>query len=276
MLSNQRLETELIHRYAQYNIRGEWFSYNDDLKNLARGIYNGAYVNEGSKSYVVLYRDTPYSATDPCPFCCLHHNYGIGDGHRAAHCPTNSGRPFVSTPSGQLLLRDNGYIIKIRNPRSTELPEVPKRRAVSKTRLNAYVNLLAFAVNKFIELNVFSLDPSTKPPKDGSALLVDYPDGTPCKIRCYDAGYDEVGLQVLYGVKTLDPPVYTFISRQSKEICSAHATGWLERRSGKYLQIPVNSTYVDLYCEQGLCQHLADFEIKPVGNSFEMQGPFHI
>ena len=273
---SQSLETKLIHRYAEYQIRGEWFSYNLDLNNLAKGIYDGEYLTEGSRSYVILYRDTPRSPTDPCPFCCLRHNHGIGDGHRAGHCATNSGRSFVSLPSGQILYRDHGYFIKTRNPNSTELLKERMLRAVSKTRLNTYANLLTFAVNKFIEFDVFTLDPSTKPPEGGATLLVDYPDGTPCKVRCYDAGYDEVGLQVLYGIKKPDPPVYTFVSRQSKEICSVHATGWLERKTGKYLQIPINSTSVDLYCGQKLCKHLAELEIKPILNSFHNRGPFHL
>ena len=276
MLGNQRLETKLFHRFAQYHIRGEWFLHSDDLENLAKGIYNGEYFSEDNRRYVVLYRDTPKSATDPCPFCCLRHNHGIGDGHRVEHCPTKIGRSSVSLPSGQLLYRDHGYIIKTRNPNSTELSNQRKRRLVSKTRLSIYSNLLSFAVNKFIEMNVFTLDPSTKPPEGGCELLVVYPDGTPCKIRCYDAGYDEVGLQVLYGIKASDPPVYTFISRDSKEICSVHATGWLERKTGQYLQIPINSTSVELYCEKGLCQHLSELEIKPIKNSFKTRGPFHL
>jgi hypothetical protein len=100
--------------------------------------------------------------------------------------------------------------------------------------------------------------------------------GTPCKIRCYDAGYGEIGIQVLYGIKTPGPPVYTFVSPQSKEICAAHATGWLERRAGKYLQIPVNETSVELFCEKLVSQDLADHEIQPIANSFAKSGPFHL
>ena len=46
--------------------------------------------------------------------------------------------------------------------------------------------------------------------------------------------------------------------------------------TGKYLQIPFNSTSADLYCEQGVHQNLAEFEIKPAMNSFKMRGPFHL
>jgi hypothetical protein len=146
---------------------------------------------------------------------------------------------------------------------------------VSKVRLRAFANLLTFAANKFIESNVFTLDPTTVPPKGGVELLTKYLDGTPCKIRCFDAGYGEVGIQILYGIKDSNPPLYSFVSRQSKEICCAHATGWLERRTSKHLQIPVNTTSLELFCEKHVCQKLADIEVRPPANSFEKQGPFH-
>ena len=276
MLGHQRLETELLSRFSLFHIRGEWFSYNDELNNLARGIYDGEYLTDNGRHYLVLYRDTQQSATDPCPFCCLRHNHGIGDGHRGEHCPSNSGREAVSSPSGQVLYRKHGYFIKTKDPNSNEMPTMKIRRVVSKDRLSVFSNLLAFAVNKFIEMNVFSLETSTRPPKGGATLFVNYPDGTPCKIRCYDAGYDEVGVQILYGIKTSDPPVHTFVSRDSKEICSAHASGWLERKTDKYLQIPANSTSVNLYCERRVCKHIAGIEIEPINSSFEMHGPFHL
>lgn len=34
----------------------------------------------------ILYRDTPYTHTDPCPFCGEEHFHGDTDGHRALHC----------------------------------------------------------------------------------------------------------------------------------------------------------------------------------------------
>ncbi|GAB6147450.1 GIY-YIG nuclease family protein [Desulfocicer niacini] len=275
MPGHQRLETELIHRFSSYHIRGEWFSYNDELYNLAKGIYAGEYITENDRHYVILYRDTQRSATDPCSFCCFQHNHGLGDGHRVGHCPSKIGRETITLPSGQKLHRKHGYIIKTRNLNSTERPEEPIKRAVNKTRLSVFSNLLAFAVNQFIDMNIFTLETSTKPPEGGTTLLVNYPDGTPCKIRCYDAGYDEVGIQVLYGIKAADPPIYTFVSRDSRSLCSAHASGWLERRSGQYLQIPENSTSIELYCEKDVLQQIAQVPISPINNSFGMRGPFH-
>jgi hypothetical protein len=91
-----------------------------------------------------------------------------------------------------------------------------------------------------------------------------------------DAGYGEIGIKVLYGIKCADPSMYTFVSRQSKEICSAHATGWLERVVGKYLQIPVESTDIELYCEKHVFKQLAEIEIRPIADAFEKHGPFHL
>ena len=123
---------------------------------------------------------------------------------------------------------------------------------------------------------MFTLDPVTSPTKGGVELHVEYSDGTPCKIRCNDAGYGEIGLKILYGIKDIDPPIYSFVSRQSKEICSAHATGWLERRRGKYLQIPMNSTSIELYCEKQFSKQLAELEVRPIADSFKKHGPFHL
>lgn len=272
---DQKLETAPQKRFSSYRLSGEWFSYNDELYNLAKGVFDVEYEKHGDRNYLVLYRQTTKAKTDPCPFCLAAHTHGVGDGHRVEHCLPQYGRSSILTPDGTSLYRDHGYIIKTRDPNVPPLIK-PKYNHVSKVRLKAFANLLTFATNKFIESNIFTLDPETILPKGGIELLVKYSDGTPCKIRCNDAGYGEVGLNILYGIKNCDPPMYTFVSRQSKEICSAHATGWLERRAGKYLQIPADSTSIELYCEKHAFKQLADLEIKPIADSFEKQGPFHL
>lgn len=272
---NQRLETVLLKRFSPYHLSGEWFAFNDELYNLAKGIFDVEYEKIGEQNYLVLYRQTTMAETDPCPFCLASHSHGDGDGHRVAHCLPQYGRSSIVTTDGTILHRDHGYIIKARDSFGPD-PKEPRYNRVSKVRLRIFANLLTFATNKFIESNIFSLDPATIPPKGGVELLLEYPDGTPCKIRCNDAGLGEVGINVLYGIKNPNPPMYTFVSRQSKEICSAHATGWLQRRVGKYLQIPAKSTSIELYCEKHVCNKLADLEIRPIADSFEKQGPFHL
>ncbi len=133
--------------------------------------------------------------------------------------------------------------------------------------------LSTFATNTFLEKEIFTLEPSSNPPKGGVTLLVDYPDGTPCKIRCNNAGHGEIGIHVLYAIKQPNRPVYTFISKQSKEICSVHAGGWLERTTSKFLQIPPNATSIELFCEDFVRQYLAELEIMPIANSFKKNGP---
>lgn len=272
---NQRLETNLLKRFSSYQLLGEWFTFNDELYNLARGIFDVEYEKHGDRNYLILYRQTTKAMTDPCPFCLIPHSHGIGDGHRVEHCLPQYGRSSILTTDGTTLYRDHGYIIKTRDPNG-QPPREPRYNRVSKVRLRIFANLLTFATNKFIESNIFTLGPATIPPKGGVELLVEYPDRTPCKIRCNDAGYGEVGIKVLYGIKSVDPPMYTFVSRQSKEICSAHATGWLERRVGKYLQIPADSTSIELYCERQVYKQLAEIEVRPIADSFEKQGPFHL
>jgi hypothetical protein len=154
---------------------------------------------------------------------------------------------------GTTLYRDDGYIIITRDPDGLP-PKEPRHNRVSAVRIKVFTNLLTFATNKFIESDIFTLDPVTILPKEGVELLVAYPDGTSCKIRCNDSGYGEVGINILYGIKCDNPPMYTFVSKDSKEICSAHATGWLERREGKYLQVPLGTTSIELYCEKNICK----------------------
>jgi hypothetical protein len=272
---NQSLETWLLKRFSPYKISGEWFTFNDELNNIARGIFDVEYERHGDRNYLVLYRQTPKAKTDPCPFCLVMHSHGLGDGHRVEHCSPQYGRSSILTKDGTTLYRDHGYIVKTRDPNGPS-PEKQRYNRVSKARLQAFANLLTFATNKFIESKFFTLDPATIPPKDGVELLVEYPNGTPCKIRCNDAGYSEVGINILYGIKCADPPMYTFVSRQSKEICSAHATGWLERRDGKYLQIPAASTDIEFYCEKHVCEQLTALNIQPIADSFKKNGPFHL
>ncbi|HEX9080214.1 MAG TPA: hypothetical protein VF795_11525, partial [Desulfuromonadaceae bacterium] len=275
ILGNQSLEISLQKRFSSYRLQGEWFSFNKELNNLAKGIFDVAYERLGDRDYLVLFRQTDKSKTEYCPFCLAQHTHGVGDGHRTAHCPPQYGRECITTIDGTILHREHGYIIKSRDPEGVP-PQLRRTNRVSKNRLQVFANLLTFATNKFIESNIFTLDPATVPPQGGVELFVEYPDGTPCKIRCNDAGYGEVGINILYNIKTTDPPMYTFVSRQSKEICSAHATGWLERNVGKYLQIPAASTSAELYCEKHIFKKLAELEVLPIANSFEKQGPFHL
>ena len=273
--ANQSYETALLKRFSSYRISGEWLSFNDELYNLARGVFDVEYEKHGDRNYLILYRQTPKSRTDPCPFCLAMHSHGLGDGHRVEHCIPQCGRLSILTADGTTLYRDHGYIIKTRNPEGPP-PIKPRDNRVSQVRLRGFANLLTFATNKFIESNIFTLDPDTIPPKGGVELFVEYPDGTPCKIRCNDAGYGEVGINVLYGIKCTNPPMYTFVSRESKEICSAHAAGWLERKAGKYLQIPTESTSIEYYCEKNICKQLAELEVQPHADSFEKRGPLHL
>jgi hypothetical protein len=272
---NQSLETALLKRFAPYKILSEWFAFNDELYSIARGIFDVEYERHDDRNYLVLYRQTPKSKTDPCPFCLAMHSHGFGDGHRVKHCVPQYGRSSILTTDGTTLYRDHGDIVKTRDPDGPP-PRKQRNNRVSEVRLRGFANLLTFAANKFIESNIFTLDPATIPPKRGVELLVEYPDGTPCKIGCNDSGYGEVGIKVLYGIKSDNPPMYTSVSRQSKEICSAHATGWLERRAGKYLQIPASSTSIAFYCENHVCKRLAELEVRPIADSFEKQGLFHL
>jgi hypothetical protein len=97
VLVTQSLETALLNRFSAYRMRGEWFAFNDELYNLARGIFDVEYKKHNDRNYLVLYRQTPESRTDPCPFCFALHNHSIGDGHRVKHCHPKYSRSSIVT-----------------------------------------------------------------------------------------------------------------------------------------------------------------------------------
>lgn len=114
--ANQRLESALLKRFAPFNMLGEWFAFNDELYNLARGVFDVEYETNNDKNYLVLYRQTHNAETEPCPFCLAMHSHGSDDGHRVTHCFPQYGRPSILTTDGTSLHRDHGYIIKTRDP----------------------------------------------------------------------------------------------------------------------------------------------------------------
>jgi hypothetical protein len=70
-----------------------------------------------SRPYAVLWRDTPESKTDPCPFCGkehIHSGGADGDGHRVAHCGKDNVREEAQAEDGTVLRRSHGYIIRSR------------------------------------------------------------------------------------------------------------------------------------------------------------------
>lgn len=68
----------------------------------------------GTNPLLILYRDTQTSDTDKCPFCGSNHTHGTGDGHRVAHCETESKKSVIAD-DGTELFQSNGYVIRSRN-----------------------------------------------------------------------------------------------------------------------------------------------------------------
>ena len=69
--------------------------------------------------YLVLWRDTPRSYTDPCPFCSHRHLHTSEDGHRASHCPLGEDKRLTLS-DGTTVYAFDGYIVRTRpQPRAS-------------------------------------------------------------------------------------------------------------------------------------------------------------
>lgn len=64
----------------------------------------------GETPVLILRRDKGDELTHICPFCGTKHIHGTSDGHRIAHCSTDS-KENVQAPDGQFLFKSDGYIL---------------------------------------------------------------------------------------------------------------------------------------------------------------------
>ena len=60
---------------------------------------------------LILARKTGYKETDKCPFCKKTHIHGTAEGHRVAHCSSESVAMCIAA-DGVVLKKSNGYIIR--------------------------------------------------------------------------------------------------------------------------------------------------------------------
>ena len=86
-----------------------------DPHGFVKNIQIAEYETDGNRSWTVLWRDSEDSKTDHCPFCGERHIYGIGDGHRGAHC--TGGKTEIYAKDGTVLYQKHGYIIRTRSKR---------------------------------------------------------------------------------------------------------------------------------------------------------------
>ena len=70
-------------------------------------------------AFLVLWRNTPQSRTDACPYCRKRHLHTPEDGHRSSHCPLSENKK-LTLPHGITVHAFDGYIIKSRTLVQTE------------------------------------------------------------------------------------------------------------------------------------------------------------
>jgi hypothetical protein len=98
----------------------EWFNPTDEVLNYIEEIRWIDYDIIDGIPMAILWRETPDSPTDHCPFCGERHRHEEKDGHYEADCarwwlPNEGGSIKRESRDGIILKGNNGYIIRTRN-----------------------------------------------------------------------------------------------------------------------------------------------------------------
>lgn len=175
---------------------------------------------------------------------------------------------------------------KIKN-RKLELSSSEKSQSFKK--INPYRNLLVAAINELLKNDLISLDSNTdnKSKKDRHSFVTLL--GFPSVIIWHDAGYEELKISVWWKYDHSNHPQanLTGNSRENfnltsplakrqhyKKFVGILASGWLERKTGKYIQGKNNESIFDVYTRNGEKAALEKLPVqKP--NNFEIEGKFY-
>lgn len=142
---------------------------------------------------------------------------------------------------------------------------------VNNPRNKAWRNMMVATVNAGLEKKLFTLEPGGNfwpefEPGDGKSgpnagtgahyYTFDFPGGIPVRAYVKDAGYDELSIHVALW------PTGKFMGCINTGFLAgeAYANGWLERRSGLYLQDTRFFT-----CRKHLVHEIANINIEPNG-----------
>jgi hypothetical protein len=128
---------------------------------------------------------------------------------------------------------------------------------MESARTRARINLMVSAVNVALERNIITLECEPAP-----TIAFEYElAGMPVLAHIDDAGFDEVRFNVLCCPTEMGREfVDCVLHHEQHRFAKAYTFGWLERRSGKYLQ-----NFVNLYCAKTIAPILASLSIKPLG-----------
>ncbi len=142
---------------------------------------------------------------------------------------------------------------------------------IGSQRKKAWRNVITAGINAGLEQKLFTLQPGgnfwpgyqpsagRSRPNAGTGAhryTFDFPGGIPVQVYVKDAGYDELSVHVALW------PTGQFIESPNAGFLAGevYAVGWLERRSGLYLQQPRFFN-----CRKHRLHEIADINIKPEG-----------
>lgn len=260
---NSKIEKFIHTKFDKHRIRGEWFRNNNELVNLARGIFDLDCQRDGNKFYPVLWRDYINSSTDACPFCFRKHSHGEGDGYRHAHCTRDYGFSVIETTSAHSFRRDDGYIVKSRKQQKITIAP-PTSRFTNKARLNRYKKLLMLAFNSALSNRLFSLSGDIFISDSNRAVKWLHNDYHVCKALFSNLGYGEIGISVLFCLSNTNWDPVAFPDYRDSRHCEAWASGIYNFKSRSII---FNDGFDNLtfYCSKS-----AEFDLDLLSNTYSV------
>jgi hypothetical protein len=145
-------------------------------------------------------------------------------------------------------------------------------RPYKSKRDRAWRNLLVAAINEALRRGLLSMAPGgnhwpTTADARGHVFRFQLPDSSPVAVYLSDAGFDEIGIHAAVNPKG----DRVRASNGNLGAGDAFALGWLERRTGAYLQ---RSSHPTFRCRKTLLEPLAALHVTPDG--FADRGQFFL
>lgn len=153
--------------------------------------------------------------------------------------------------------------------------------------INPYRNLLVAAINEVLDKNLITLNATTPPQQDGHVFVDLF--GFPSVVLWQDIGFEELRISVWWKYNHSKHPQanLTGNARENfngssplanrnhyKKFVGVVISGWLERKTGKYIQGKNNESIFDRYIRKG---EKAELEKLPLQKTkgFKTEGKFH-
>lgn len=156
-------------------------------------------------------------------------------------------------------------------------------------KIGNYRKLLIAGMNELLNLQLISLNaPKNSVEEHGHVFLEIF--GYPSVVMWSDIGFEELRISVWWKYNhSLHPQANLTGNYKEKFNCASPlakrqhykkfvgitASGWLERRTGKYLQGKNNSGIFEIYTRRGEKEELEKFPI-PQPKGYKIEGKFHI